>query len=72
VEDCCNVPNSRDFVGRKKSEKICNAVNADFGIFNYFKLNKYQGRVYNEIYLSDDRLQRGLAKDAVRCRSIDF
>jgi hypothetical protein len=73
VEECCNVPNSREFVGMaKKSEKICNAHPVDFGIFNSYKLNKYQSRSYNEIYLSDPRLQREMAKDAVRSPSLIF
>jgi hypothetical protein len=66
VENCCNVPDARDFFARKKSEKICNARDVDFNIFNYFVLNKYQSKDTNEIDLSDARLKRELAREAVR------
>lgn len=65
VADCCNVANARELVVRTKSDKSCKARDVDFKIFNYFKLNKYQSRESNSIDLTDQRLNRELAKDAV-------
>lgn len=70
MEECCNVPDAREFVIRKKSDKICNARDVDFGIFNYFKLNKYQNKDNNQIDLSDVKLHRELARDAVLLSSL--
>lgn len=72
MEDCCNVADARELVVRKKSDKICKARDVDFKIFNYFKLNKYQSRESNSIDLTDERLNRELARDAVCAFLISF